>query len=104
MPQYNRTQYGLKQYGTFIPVKQPESSARYQFVRARFGVRKKGKTFWLYQHRAVSVPGRPERLRLRTNTGDSILEDQITVPGRCQAVRIRTNTKQTLISETIENR
>ena len=103
MPQYKRTQYGLKQYGTFIPTTDPQQSGRWRFVRARFGVRQNGQTFWLYQHTPVQVNSRVKRIRLRDNTGDSLTETYVTRSGYASRVRLTANTGDQLTAESIRN-
>lgn len=99
MPQYKRTKYGLKQYGTFLPIDKPEGSKRYRFIRARFGIRKKDGVFWLYQHEAVTVNGSAGRLRLKTNTGETIQEELIQVKGEYSIVRLSTPKGNSLLSQ-----
>ena len=103
MPQYKKIQYGLKQYGLFIPTTGSGRGSRFQFIKARFGIVKRGKTYWLYQHPSVTVKGVTSKLRLTTNKGERITEEQMELPGRHPLLRIKAN-KQTnwVLSPTLE--
>lgn len=100
MPQYKRIQYGRKQYGTYISIDQPEGTSRWQFIRSRFGIRKDGNTYWIYQHSAVEVKGKVEKLRLSTNLKEQLYMKQINVNHPYTKIRMKTNQQNKwLVSE-----
>lgn len=74
----------------YLPVDSSQKT-RLEFLTARFGVRKKGKTFYLYQHEAIHFPGSPKRMRLLTSTGQVIYKDQQVLPGEAPLMRMRSN-------------
>ena len=92
MPQYKKFQYGLKQYGRYlVKTENPSLQGHWRFVRSRFGVRRNGTTFWLYQHTAQSVAGKTQKLRIGTNLGEWIIEEKISLKGQKTAVRLSSN-------------
>ena len=100
MPQYKQTQYGLKQYGIFQSGGvTPEIKGHWQFVRSRFGLRRNGRTFWLYQHTPVSIQGKVTRLRIQTNQGETLYQKNWQVDGVPKHLRLRANNQ----SEAIES-
>lgn len=99
MPQYNRIQYGLKQYGLFLPTTDVVPGFSYQFVEARMAVQINGKRVWVYQHAPVDVPGEPQILRLKTNQGETLYERTIVLREKKQKMRLRSNTSDWAYSE-----
>ena len=101
MPQYERYQYGRKQYGVFQTTpgeNVPDGIGRHwKFIRSRFGVRRNGIVFWLYQHTPVSINGKTRRLRIGTNTGEWVREEQVAMKGKHPAIRLSSNINKVAI-------
>lgn len=92
MPQYKKVQYGLKQYGRYlVETENPNLQGHWQFMRSRFGVRRAGKIFWLYQHTAQTVQGKTEKLRIGTNFGEWVVEERLSLKGQKTLVRLSSN-------------
>lgn len=107
MPQYRLTQYGLGQYGYHQTGPGGESGqhTKWRFIRSRFGIRRDGKTFWLYQHQPVTFMGEARKLRLKTNLGETIQQEQFTIQGGYPKIRLTSNlSTEPIVGQRIERR
>ena len=92
MPQYSRKQYSLKKYGRY----QSAGGKEYYltdgfFRRARIRLKlSDGHTVWIYQHRPVQFKGNYDKIRVKSNTGDTVYVQTVQVKGQ-HAVRVRSN-------------
>lgn len=91
MPQYNRMQYGLKQYGLFLPIDDTTPGFNFEFIEARMGAKVAGEMIWVYQHRPIEVLGETSAFRLRTSTGETLYEKSIQVRKNSPQMRMRSN-------------
>lgn len=91
MPQYKNTQYGLKQYGAFLPISPGGKNRNWQFIKSRCGYRRKGKTFWLYTHTPVSFHGKTTKIRIKANDKKWIQEETIQLKGTMRHIRLSSN-------------
>lgn len=105
MPRYKMTQYGLKQYGLYQESPPPGMNRHWQLVRARMGARLSDGTLrWVYQHSPVQFKGPANRLRLSTNTHDTILLGQLQLPGHHPTIRLAAPGTTPLVSRTLNEK
>ena len=91
MPQYERFQYSLKQYGLYLPSKTGSEGYNLNFIKSRFGVHLNGQVSYLYQHEPIFLPGNPRKMRLSTNTGETIYKEEESIRGQAPLLRIKSN-------------
>lgn len=91
MPQYQGFQYGMKQYGLFLPSKTGSEAYNLNFIKSRFGIYLNGQVFYLYQHEPIALPGRPRKMRLSTNTGETVYKEEESIRGQAPLLRIKSN-------------
>lgn len=92
MPQYKRKQYSLKQYGKYEEI----SSQHFYYgngkmPRARISLKlNNGSFITIYQHRPIKLQEKHEKLRVRTNTGETNYIQSVIIKGN-YPVRIKSN-------------
>lgn len=90
MPKYTTFQYSIKQYGRFDS-DNVSTDTNFKFLQARMCIYVNGKEVWIYSTKGITVNGKKNKFRLKSNKNEIIYQESFQIHGNRDKIRIKSN-------------